>query len=78
MKFSEEKCRVLHLGRYNPRDQDMLGDAKLEISSAEKNMGVLVNTILNMSQQYVLMLRQNHRIARVGRDLKRSLCLTPC
>jgi len=54
------------------------GSTKMEMSSAEKNMGVLVNTILNMSQQYVLMLRQNHRIARVGRDLKRSLCLTPC
>ncbi|KAK4824460.1 hypothetical protein QYF61_015838 [Mycteria americana] len=49
MKFNEEKCKVLHLGRNNPRHQHMLGATQLESSLAEKDSGVLVDTNLNMS-----------------------------
>ncbi|PKU48658.1 rna-directed dna polymerase from mobile element jockey-like [Limosa lapponica baueri] len=54
IKFSKGKCKVLHLGRSNPMHQYMLEATQLESSSAEKDLGVLVNTKLNMSQQCVL------------------------
>jgi len=50
MKSNKGKCKDLHLGRNNPIHQHMPGADHLESSFAEKDLGVLVNTKLNMSQ----------------------------
>jgi len=48
MKFSKGKCRVLHLGKNNPIHQYMLRTGWLESGLAEKGLGVLVDTRLNV------------------------------
>ena len=62
MRFNKSKCTVLHLGRNNCMHQYRLGDELLQRSSAERDLGVLVDDRLAMSRQCALVAKNANGI----------------
>lgn len=58
MKYNKSKCRVLHLGRNNLMFQYKLGNDLLESRVGKRDLGVLVDSRMTMSQHCALVAKK--------------------
>ncbi|GAB0196129.1 cAMP-dependent protein kinase inhibitor alpha [Grus japonensis] len=62
MKFNKDKCKVLHLEKHNPGVQHRLGSIWLGSSSTERDLGVLADNKLDMSEQRAAAAKKANRM----------------
>ena len=58
MRFNKARCKVLHLNVGDPQYLHRQGDEGVESSPSEKNLGILVDENLGMTQQCALAARK--------------------
>ena len=62
MKYKKKKCRLLHLGKNNPRYQYGLVTDLLESNVEERDLAVLVDSRMTMSQHCALVAKKANGI----------------
>ena len=57
LKFNDSKCKLMHIGKNNPQYTYYIGSSMsrttLQTTSLEKDIGVHIDPLLNLTNMYV-------------------------
>ena len=73
MEFNVDKCKIMHLGRVNPRHVYSMDGVELTVTSEEKDLGVLVDDKLDFGKHIREIVNKANR--RIGLIKKGFDCL---
>ena len=70
MRFNMGKCKVLHLGRRNPRYKYNMGDLTLETATEEKDLVVIIDEKLKFDKHTEAQVNKANKVLGLLRRLK--------
>lgn len=73
MEFNVDKCKIMHLGRLNPKHTYTMGGGELTVTTEEKDLGVLVDDKLIFDKHIKEIVKKANR--RIGLIKKGFDCL---
>ena len=73
MEFNVDKCKIMHLGRLNPKHTYTMGGVDLTVTNEEKDLGVLVDDKLDFGKHIKEIVKKANR--RLGLIKKGFDCL---
>ena len=62
MEFNVDKCKVMHLGKWNPRSAYTMGGENLAVTTEEKDLGVIFDEKLEFGKHIRVMVNRANRM----------------
>ena len=62
MKFNVEKCKIMHIGRRNPRSKYAMGGVELQATSAERDLGITIDDKLDLGKHIKSIVAKANRL----------------
>ena len=62
MEFNVDKCKVMHIGRANPKHSYNMGGTELTVTTEEKDLGVLVDDELDFDKHIRAIVNKANRV----------------
>ena len=62
MEFNVDKCKVMHLGRKNPKSNYKMAEVNLEETIEEKDLGVLIDNKLSFGKHIKTIVARANRV----------------
>ena len=70
MLFNVEKCKVMHFGANNEKENYSINNTVLNVVEEEKDLGVIVQNNLKVSEQYSKVKTANRVLGMISRTFQ--------
>ena len=68
MEFNVDKCKIMHLGKWNPKHTYTMGGVNLTVTKEEKDLGVIFDEKLEFDRHIRVMVNRANRMLGMVRS----------